>query len=82
MDIIELELTDEQKKQLAPVIRRSAEQSKNVVFISTISPAARGNWKWQLCTISLAMGEKLLKLLEGPIAKQHGKPKPGRKKIP
>jgi hypothetical protein len=81
MDIIELKLTDSQRAQLEPIIRENAKESRNVVFISTISPSLKGRWKWQLCSISLAMGEKLMKVLEGPIAKQHGKAKP-RKKIP
>jgi hypothetical protein len=81
MEVIEIELTSAQIEKVAHLVRHAAEKGKNLVFVSTVSPSAKG-WKWQLTTISATLGPKLLKFLETSHEQQKQKrPKPEKGRV-
>jgi hypothetical protein len=61
-EVIEIELTERQISQLAPLIRQHVDQGKNSLFVSTVSPNVK-TWRWQLVSVSPSAGQKLLRLI-------------------
>jgi hypothetical protein len=69
-DVVQVPLSAEQARQLAPLVHRAAERSKNVIFFAVAIPfwslqQQSVVWELQATIIPARLGEKIKKLVLG-----------------